>query len=805
MKGAAMLPLIAFFFILCSFAIVSSSPIDPTALPKGTISIVSAVNTNLLVRHCSFQLFACHEHNDPADDFYFTIVPALNGAAGGISLQSANYPDHYIGLITGGGVEQGRLGLADASDPDDASFAVVPGLANSSLYSLRSLSTKPSFANTFVAINNQLSGVCAGEYSSPSSDVVLLATPSALAATWDLFQPPPPPPQNHTLLLRADTVTHELNRLHMGCHSDSGYTHQPRGFYSQMVFGEVFEFGVWPNRVGTGGTVELDAGLPFNGHPSLHIVQALPQSLGVANRGLGNEGLVFQKNRVYEGYLYAISRTPTTLIVQLQDYINNQVLATTSIFVSSEAATWTRFDFELTTTGATTCEGIRASDYPEVDCRNSKSAAHPCIRCGGQIVVLASGTSNVWINYVFVQPGDWGRFAGLPVLLDTVTWLQRMGVTAIRQGGTFTIDEYYVWKHWRGPAQNRSSLGAQWGASLISGWGPFEMIDLCNAAGFEPIITTSAKADPQDYADLVEYLFGDATTMWGGIRGSDGHPAPYRAKYFEIGNEEYPVHWVDQVTAMEEKLVELGMGGQFTYLFPDNGGPNAVDAARAEKLGLGDRLVSDIHVGAGGAMAEAEALFQRNPSYHQGAVNCETNSGTHDFKRALDEAADLNIFFNTNEPRMRARTASFCTERSGHFDAFDQGLIFFLPNMTWGQPPFYVHEMISSTWQPFAINFSVTPQSNTVSVSAAVSGDGKSLVVRYVNYGGPDSVTLRVVGMAVDPTVKVLQIQSDNLRAENTAAAPTFIETQQSTFTLGAGPLLLPAQSFTVLLFNVAS
>jgi alpha-L-arabinofuranosidase len=112
--------------------------------------------------------------------------------------------------------------------------------------------------------------------------------------------------------------------------------------------------------------------------------------------------------------------------------------------------------------------------------------------------------------------------------------------------------------------------------------------------------------------------------------------------------------------------------------------------------------------------------------------------------------------------------------------------------------------MISSTWQPFAINFSLTPASSTVSVSAAVSGDGQSLVLRYVNNGGPDTVTLRIIGMRVDPIVKFWQLQSDNIRAENTAAFPTNIAPQQGTLTLGAAPLQLPAQSFTVLLFAVA-
>ena len=68
----------------------------------------------------------------------------------------------------------------------------------------------------------------------------------------------------------------------------------------------------------------------------------------------------------------------------------------------------------------------------------------------------------------------------------------------------------------------------------------------------------------------------------------------------------------------------------------------------------------------------------------------------------LTEASDINDWMNqyipstTGNPmsRMKFRTASFCTERSGHFDAFDQGISFFLPNMTWLQPPGYVHKMI---------------------------------------------------------------------------------------------------------------
>ncbi len=76
--------------------------------------------------------------------------------------------------------------------------------------------------------------------------------------------------------------------------------------------------------------------------------------------------------------------------------------------------------------------------------------------------------------------------------------------------------------------------GQEWGASLLSGWGPFEFVDMCNALGIEPVVTTSAQdgqcCAPSDMADLVEYCHGNASTTWGAIRIADGHPEPYDVK-----------------------------------------------------------------------------------------------------------------------------------------------------------------------------------------------------------------------------------------------------------------------------------
>ena len=56
-----------------------------------------------------------------------------------------------------------------------------------------------------------------------------------------LSPPPPPrpplpqPTQPTELTVDASNVTHQLRKLDMGCHSDSGYSHQPRNLYSQMM------------------------------------------------------------------------------------------------------------------------------------------------------------------------------------------------------------------------------------------------------------------------------------------------------------------------------------------------------------------------------------------------------------------------------------------------------------------------------------------------------------------------------------------------------------------------------------------
>merc|ERR1712096_185528 len=117
------------------------------------------------------------------------------------------------------------------------------------------------------------------------------------------------------------------------------------------------------------------------------------------------------------------------------------------------------------------------------------------------------------------------------------------------------------------------------------------------------------------------------------------------------------------------------------------------------------------------------------------------------------EAQDLNKFFGQSIPatssdaigRIKARTASFCTERSGHYESCcDQGITFFLPNGSWIQPPGYVHKMLHDSWLPDAIAVNST---TGLSYSAQRSTDGSRFRLSLVNVGAEVAIAIGINGV----------------------------------------------------------
>ena len=133
------------------------------------------------------------------------------------------------------------------------------------------------------------------------------------------------------------------------------------------------------------------------------------------------------------------------------------------------------------------------------------------------------------------------------------------------------------------------------------------------------------------------------------------------------------------------------------------------------------------------------------------------------------------------------------------------------PNMTWLQPPGWVHAMITHSWQPNAI---AAWGSGAVLGSAQLSDDGASMTVQLVNpvdAAGPMIVSLSIAaGFKPSGAVNVFTLAEPvpagtqpNKQAGNSPSAPTYIAPVESMLEWPAGqPVLnvtLPPFSFTIL------
>ena len=66
------------------------------------------------------------------------------------------------------------------------------------------------------------------------------------------------------------------------------------------------------------------------------------------------------------------------------------------------------------------------------------------------------------LGHAFLQPGEWGRFKGLPVRRDVAKGLIDQGITVLRYGGSMVNNGGYKWKKMIGPRYHRPPYAGTW-------------------------------------------------------------------------------------------------------------------------------------------------------------------------------------------------------------------------------------------------------------------------------------------------------------------------------------------------------
>jgi alpha-L-arabinofuranosidase len=153
------------------------------------------------------------------------------------------------------------------------------------------------------------------------------------------------------------------------------------------------------------------------------------------------------------------------------------------------------------------------------------------------ITIEFHGPGTLWLDSACLMPedsvGGWRR--------DVVEAVRAMRPGVIRFGGSavdVTKAGDFEWRDTIGDPARRKTLRA-WGGLQPAGAGLEEIVQFCRNVGAQPLICVRIVGrTPRDAADQVEYFNGDAGTAMGALRAKNGHPEPYRIRYWQVGNEQ---------------------------------------------------------------------------------------------------------------------------------------------------------------------------------------------------------------------------------------------------------------------------
>ncbi|HEX4039633.1 MAG TPA: alpha-N-arabinofuranosidase [Acidobacteriaceae bacterium] len=256
--------------------------------------------------------------------------------------------------------------------------------------------------------------------------------------------------------------------------------------------------------VGSDNAVTLDADHPFVGDhsPRIALDAATPH-------GIEQTGLSLVHGKKYTGHIWLRatpgSKVQAALIWGAGDH-NRQTLSFAPL-----TETWKKFPLTFAA-GADTSTATLA------------------------ITGTGTGAGNFHIGTASLMPAD--NVDGFRP--DTIALLKQLHSGFWRlPGGNFLSN--WSWYQGVGDRDKRPPMfDHAWNAMQSNDVGLDEFMTLCKLIGTEPYITVNAGfGDAHSAGEEVEYINGSVQTRLGAERARNGHPQPYRIRFWDIGNEPY--------------------------------------------------------------------------------------------------------------------------------------------------------------------------------------------------------------------------------------------------------------------------
>ncbi len=515
----------------------------------------------------------------------------------------------------------------------------------------------------------------------------------------------------------------------------------------------------------------------FNGAQCQKIVnRRATEPVGIANCGLNRWGIAVRKAQTMEGRI-ALRGDIGFATVALQSSDGKRSYASQALAVSRE---WRVMPFHLRPTSTD---------------------------ANAKFVVLMKRPGTLWVDQATLLDGD--RFHGLAVRGDIARAIVSEHLTFMRYAGTMVNVPGYRWKNMIGNPDHRPPYRGNWYPYSTNGFGIFDILNFCEAAHIRSAFAINIEETPQDAADLADYLTAPTSTRWGARRAADGHPTPYHPEYIEIGNEEgigdspHPdlLHYAERFRILETAIhqrnpaLKLVCAAWWIAGSPDMRHVfNAVD---------GKATAWDIHVwsddsnagiGVDREITDIEHSFKSwNPDSKLKVVLFEENGGLHNQQRALGHATTLNAVRRHGDFVIADCPANCLQPWLQNDNGWDQGQVFFTPDMVWGMPPYYAQKLLSEDRLPLRV---AADASSGLDVIATRSTDGRSVVVTAVNLDSHPTTTSVILEHFQVGSVSAKSISGD-LTAANSPSLPSKVTTKklQTALHQNVVEIALPAHS----------
>jgi len=501
----------------------------------------------------------------------------------------------------------------------------------------------------------------------------------------------------------------------------------------------------------------------------------------------------------YRGYLWMKTRTfaGAVTIALEADIDGGRVYDETRI--AKADGDWTKYTFTLT-----------------------PGASDPLAR----FAILVDGQGTLWIDQVSLIPGD----AVDDVRADVLEKVKALHPAFIRwPGGNVAQD--YRWQWGVGPRDARPTwINLSWRNELEPGdFGTNEFIRFARNAGAEPSITVNVEgrgATADEAAAWVEYCNGSPSSKYGSLRARDGHPEPYRVKYWEIGNE----IWGDWVRGHSDASTYARNLGKYVAAM------RAVDPS-IEVIAVGDNDMAwnrtviqragvpldylAIHHYYGRRdmqddltklvarplhyeqfYAEVAALFGELPADRRPKLAINEwgldlpESQQYSILAALYAARLMNVFERRNDLVAMSAVSDLVNGwPGGIIQAGRQGVFV--------TPIYLVNRLYASRLGVERLKTSVD---SPVDAVASRSKDGRQIFLKAVNTDleHPLTVRIRVNGAELSSTAEIERVTADSVTAVNGFATPEAVRTTRESVPAGRDfSLDLPRHSVAVVTLTV--